>query len=206
MTLSIADPGDTINPTLDSVKVYLEQHVSDPTRGFWYIIPIINGTPGTTTLEQAGSLADSLLCFDISGDITGWADLIRLSIDLYPLKGAGAPPQWYADYLYVYAYKTGILENDLDKIASPTFFVPTIAKNELALTYHLNKPGNISLEIYNSMGGKVFDKKINGNEGTNTITLKEIGQFASGVYYLMLKSINLKGIEKIATGRFIVLN
>ena len=207
--LSIDDPADTTNIALDSVRVYLEQYVTDTTKGFWYVVPIINGTPGTAIPQQEGSLTDSILCFDISADITGWADLIGLDIELHPVKGTGAPPDWYADYLYVYVYSTstGIFdeENEIEKRDSK-LFVPTFAHNEISLTYDLIVAANISIEIYNIVGAKVLKKNINGRIGANNITLKEIGQFSSGVYYLRTKTINQKGIQETNSCKFIVLD
>ena len=209
MILSIADPVDTTNAALDSVRVYLEQYVTDTTKGFWYVVPIINGTPGTATPQQEGSLTDSILCFDISADITCWQELIGLDIELHPKKGTGAPPDWYADYLYVYVYSTstGIFDEESDvERKDSKLFVPTFACNELHFTYNLNTSSNISIEIYNIAGVKVLKKEVNGRAGTNSITLKEIGQFSSGVYYLRTKTINQKGIQETNSCKFIVLD
>lgn len=208
LILSIADPIDTVNVTLDSVKVYLEQHVSDTTKGFWYVVPITNGIPGTATPQLAGSLIDSFLCFDISVDITGWIDLIGLHIELHPKKGTGAPPQWYADYLYVYTYTTtGIFEEGY-KVNRDNLelLMPTIVHNEITFICNLNVPANITIEIYNTTGKKELGKEINGTAGTNTITLKEIRSFAAGVYYLRIKSINQKGVQKVISDKFVVLD
>ncbi|MCK4251230.1 T9SS type A sorting domain-containing protein [candidate division WOR-3 bacterium] len=208
LILSIADPIDTVDVTLDSVKVYLEQHVSDTTKGFWYVVSITNGIPGTATPQQAGTFIDSFLCFDISVDITGWIDLIGLHIELHPKKGTAAPPQWYADYLYVYTYTTtGIFEKEYKvKKDNLKLLMPTIAHNEITFICNLNVPANITIEIYNTTGKKELGKEINGTAGTNTITLKEIRTFAAGVYYLRVKSINQKGVQKVTSGKFVVLD
>lgn len=208
LILGISDPLDTL-ACLDSVKVYLEQYVSDPTKGFWYVVPIINGNPGAATPNQAGTLTDSLICFDISADITCWQELIGLDIELHPKKGTGAPPDWYADYLYVYMYITpiGVFDEGSDAESRDSeLFVPTFALGEINFTYILNTSADISIEIYNIAGVRVFNKELNGRAGTNHITLKEIHHFSSGVYYLRTNTINQKGIQETKTAKFIVLS
>jgi len=111
--VGIANPADTINGRLDSVKVYLEQHVSDTTRAFWYVMPIIWGSPGTATPQQPGSLTDVTLSFNVSASVGSWYNLVGLDVDLRPVKGAGATPSWFADYLYVYAFVTVGIEEEM---------------------------------------------------------------------------------------------
>lgn len=203
LVLSIADPVDTLNAFLDSVKVYLEQHVSDTTKGFWYVIPIINSTPGTATLQQAGSLIDSLLCFDISTDIITWADLIGLSIDLHPKKGTGAPPEWFADYLYVFAYTTtGIFEeeNNITR-KGPNLFVPTIVHHQITFTYDLDDFTNILIEIYNTAGHLVKQFKHEPSKQMNKITWcgddNSGNKLPSGVYFFKLRTEEFTETRKL---------
>lgn len=197
----IADPGDT-SAALDSVKVFLEQYVSDSTRAFWYVTPIINGNPSTSTPQQAGTETESVLSFDISADFTGWADVFALEIQLTPIKGAGAPPDWYADYLYVQAYSAGgIGEEQYGGINDFKLSMPTITRKVLTFAYNLNTASNVVIEIYNIAGEKVLAKEIPGIAGSNNITLNEIGMFSKGVYYLKIKSN-----DSIASGKFIVLD
>ncbi len=190
MTLSFADPTDTVDMALDSVRVYLEQHVNDPTRALWYVRPRINGILRTATPLQAGTLTDSVLCFDISGDITGWADLYDFEIDLHPKLGTGQQPEWYADYCYAYAYSHSITSvgEFIHRNRSTVLLMPTMIHSALSLTYNLDTSGNISLEIYNTLGMKVFSRELYSTEGVNTITLSEVGQFPSGIYYLSIKT------------------
>jgi hypothetical protein len=203
LILNIADPVDTLNAFLDSVKVYLEQYVSDTTKGFWYVIPIINGTPGTATLQQAGSLIDSLLCFDISTDIITWADLIGLSIDLHPKKGTGAPPEWFADYLYVFAYTTtGISEEKNNIIRKGTnVFVPTIVHHQMTFTWDQNDHANIVITIYNTAGCLVKQFRHEPREQRNEITWcgddNSGNKLPSGVYFIKLQAGSYSTMEKL---------
>lgn len=204
MTLSFADPADTVDIVLDSVKVYLEQHVSDTARALWYVRPRINGILRTATPQQAGTLTDSVLCFDISGDITGWADLYDFEIDIHPKLGTGQQPEWYADYCYVRAFSHSITSVDefINRNRSTILLMPTIVHGALSLTYSLDIPGNISLEIYNTLGMKVFSRELYGTRGVNTITLGEVGQFSSGIYYLSVKT----DTEIVQPRKFVVLD
>jgi len=204
LTLSFVDPADTVDRSLDSVKVYLEQHVSDTLRAFWFVRPIINGVPRTSTPQQAGTLTDSVLCFDISGDITGWADLYDFLIDLHPKVGTGQQPEWYADYLYVSTYDHSVVSIDehFNRSYNPVLVMPTIVHNELIFTYNLNTSNSISIDIYNMAGAKVLSKEIHGATDINTITLQEVNQFATGIYYLCIKT----GTEHVKLRKFIVLD
>jgi hypothetical protein len=60
--LQIQTPADT-NGTIDSIKVFLEQCVSDTTHGAWRIRPIINGTPGTVSADIMGTDIDQSHAF-----------------------------------------------------------------------------------------------------------------------------------------------
>lgn len=204
LTLSFADPVDTADRSLDSVKVYLEQYVSDTARARWYLRPVINGTPRTATPQQAGTLTDSVLCFNISSDITGWADLYDFEIDIHPKVGTGQQPEWYADHCYVSAYNHTITSIDEYVIQSrgSVLLMPTIVCGALILRYTVNTSSIISLEVYNALGTTVFSKEIHGTTGVNTITLNEIGQLSSGIYYLLIKT----DTERVQPKKFIVVN
>ncbi len=201
LVLGIADPSDT-SATIDSVMVLLEQYVSDSTKAFWFVTPIINGNPGTSTPQQAGSEQESVLGFDISADITSWADIIALDIELTPIKGVGAPPEWYADYLYVYVYTdAGILEGEYGKANDSRLTIPYIISGALTFTYYLDTPSFITVEVYNSIGEGVLGKNVSGNIGKNRITLGGASELSTGVYYLQVKSVD----SSIESGKFIIL-
>jgi hypothetical protein len=200
MVLRIADPTDTTG-MLDSVYVYLEQYVS-ATNGFWSVIPIINGTPGTQTAEVAGTPSDSMLGFNISGDIAGWADLFDFQIDLIVTKGGGATPDWFADYLHVYLFVGGAGTDGQEEAADSKFTltVPSFAGNQLNFSYGLTAAGPISIEIYNVSGARVLRKELRGQSGANNAML-DIGNLGHGMYFI--KASAPSGIE---TAKFIILN
>jgi len=202
--LSVADPVDTMNSTLDSVKVYLEQYVSDTTKGFWYVVPIVNDIPGTATPLQAGSLIDSLLCFDISTDVVTWTDLAGLMIDLHPRKSTGAPPDWFADYLYVLAYTTttGILEQGNSPIRGDLgLSVPTIVHQQATFTFGLTGSTNILVDIYNAAGRLVRQFSPEQSMQKYKITWRGDDNsgnvLPSGVYFLIIQAGNYCVTEKL---------
>jgi hypothetical protein len=202
LELSFIDPADTADRTLDSVKVYLEQHVSDSQRALWFVRPVINGTRRTATPQQNGSLTDSVLCFDVSSDITGWADLYDFRIELHPKVGTGQQPEWYADYLYVYAYQhsTVGIDGDIAHDRAVILSISTLVRDELHVSYNALIPGDILIEIFNNAGMRVLSKKVQGT----TPTLKEVGQFPTGVYYLSVVSRD-GSIEHGVLRKFIVI-
>lgn len=200
LVLGIADPSDT-SATIDSVMVLLEQYVSDSTKAFWFVTPIINGNPGTSTPQQAGSEQESVLGFDISADITSWADIIALDIELTPTKGPGAPPEWYADYLYVYVYTdAGVFEGEYGKTNDSRLIVPSIVTGALAFTYYLDTPSLIAVEVYNSIGERILSRSVNGNAGENKITLGKVNELSAGTYYIRVKSAD----HNVESGKFII--
>jgi hypothetical protein len=201
--LSTADPVDTLNATLDSVKVHLEQHVSDTTKGFWYVVPIVNNIPGITTPLQAGSLMDSLLIFDISTDVVTWADLVGLTIDLHPRKSTGAPPDWFADYLYVFAYTTatGISEKESNITGRDLdLSIPTIVYQQTNFTFDPSGSTSILVEIYNASGCLV--KEFNQAPCVQSYQITWRGDdnsgniLPSGVYFLRLQADDHCATEK----------
>lgn len=200
--LQILAPTDT-SATLDSVKVFLEQHVSDTTKGFWRVRPIVNGNPGTMSGEVMGTANDELIMFDISAGITGWADLFDLAIDLRNTKvGGGQNPDWFADYLYVHMYTdAGIFESEYKTANDPRLCVPSIVVGSLTFTYYLNEPSLIITEIYNITGEKILRKSVNGNIGKNNITLGKVNELPTGIYYVLVESAD----NSIEAGKFIVL-
>ena len=201
LVLGIIDPSDT-SATIDSVMVLLEQYVSDSTKAFWFVTPIINGNPGTSTPQQAGSEQESVLGFDISADITSWADIIALDIELTPIKGTGAPPEWYADYLYVYVYTdAGVFEGEYGKANDSRLTIPYIISGALTFTYYLDTPSFITVEVYNSIGERILSKNVNGNAGENKITLGKVNELSAGTYYIRVKSAD----SSIESGKFIIL-
>lgn len=207
IVVAIVNPTDTINYRLDSVKVRLEQHVSDTATAFWYVIPIIWGRPGTATPQQPGSLSDVTLSFNISASVASWYNLVGLDVDLRPVKQGGATPSWFADYLYVYAFVTvGILEDKNLVLHKAKLIIPSIAHNELTFTYHLDEPGKVSIAIYSALGNKVLQERVNSKSGMNTVTLKEVGRFSPGVYFLKLTSTDQSDAQYGKTGKFVILH
>ncbi len=202
LTAGIQNPADTTVGTLDSVKVHLEQHVSDTLVARWYVVPVINGRRGTATPEQPGTATDANLIFNISGDITGWADLINLDIDLHPVKGPGAPPEWFADYLHVIAFVTlGITEEKNVNLENVKIVTPTIARGKLTFTYSLTTASDVSVEIFGVSGVNLLQKNVEGTIGANALTLTEIGRFTPGVYFLKVSA----GDHQFGIRKFIVM-
>lgn len=201
LILGIADPSDT-TAVLDSVYIYLEQHVSDTTKGFWHVVPIINGNPGTATPDQAGTLIDDFLGFNITADVTGWADLFDFQVSLHPIKGAGAPPEWFADYLYAYAFAGGVGINEEEQTNKNgfTLSVPSLSGSTLRFAYTLNTAAPVSIEIYNISGARVLKTHARGQPGSNS-SLLNIGNLGHGIYFM--KASTTSGMQ---TAKFIVLN
>lgn len=202
LILQIVVPTDT-SAVLDSIKVNLEQHVSDTTRAAWRVRPHINGAPGTLSGTILGSATDETLVFDISADITGWADMFDLAIELRNTRiGGGQLPEWFADYLYVYVYTdAGILEGEYGKANDSRLTIPYIVSGALTFTYYLDTPSIITVEVYNSIGERILSRSVNGNAGENKITLGKVNELSAGTYYLQVKSVE----SNIESGKFIIL-
>lgn len=190
LILGIEDPIDTTG-TIDSVLVFLEQYVSDTARASWTIRPYIGGAGGTLTTPQFGTANESVLAFNISVDITGWADVIDLSIGVRPARvGGGAAPDWYADYVYVAIYPgMGVYELGPKNIGR-SLFVPTIARSSLIFTYNQFASVDIKVHIYNAMGQRVHSLILDGQAGTATYTVNGLNNLATGVYYLAIQDVD----------------
>lgn len=202
LILQIVVPADT-SAVLDSIKVNLEQYVSDTTRAAWRVRPHINGAPGTMSGAILGSATDETLVFDISADITGWADMFDLAIELRNTRiGGGQLPEWYADYLYVYVYTdAGVFESEYGKTDDSRLIVPSIITGALAFTYYLDTPSFIAVEVYNSIGERILSRSINGNAGENKITFGKVNELSAGTYYIRVKSAD----HNVESGKFIIL-
>lgn len=202
LILQIIVPADT-SAVLDSVKVNVEQYVSDTISAAWRVRPIISGAPGTMSGAILGSATDETLVFDISADITGWADMFDLAIELRNTRiGGGQLPEWFADYLYVYVYTdAGVFEGEHEKVNDSRLIVPSIITGALAFTYYLDTPSFITVDVYNSIGERILSRSVNGNAGENKITLGKVNELSAGTYYLQVKSVD----SSIESGKFIVL-
>lgn len=200
ITVQIADPADTTG-TIDSVYVYLEQYV-DATNGLWNVTPIINGSPGTQTPDIAGTLTDSILGFNVSADIAGWADLFDFQIELTATKGGGATPDWFADHLYVYLFVGGadIHEEAARTGAGFTLSVPTFGTGTLRFAYTLHADSPIYVEIFSISGARVLQKQLQGKSGSHS-TVLHAGNLGHGIYFL--KAASPSGTR---TAKFAVLN
>jgi hypothetical protein len=200
LILRIANPADTTG-TLDSVYVYLEQYVS-AANGFWNVTPVINGVPGTQTADVAGTLADSTLGFNITADITGWADLFDFQIDLSNAKGGGATPDWFADHLYAYVFVGGadVGEETGQPITTFTLSAPSLSRSTLRFAYSLDADAPVTVEIFNVSGARVLQTQLAGKTGSNRAVLN-IGNYGHGVYFL--KATAPSGTR---TAKFMVLN
>ena len=202
LDLQIIAPIDT-SAALDSVKVFLEQYVSDTTRAAWRFRPVINGNPGTISGEILGTATDEYIMFDISPDITGWADLFDLAVQLRNTKVGGGPgPEWYADYLYVHVYTdAGVFESEYGKTHDSRLIVPSIVTGALTFTYYLDTPSLIAVEVYNSIGERILSRSVNGNAGENKITLGKVNELSAGTYYIRVKSAdhNVESVKFIIT-------
>lgn len=201
LQLQIVVPTDT-SATLDSVKVFLEQYVSDTTKGAWRVRPIVNGNPGALSGEILGTATDEYIMFDISADITGWVDLFDLAIELRNTKVGGGPdPEWYADYLYVYVYTdAGVFEGEHEKVSDSRLIVPSIVTGVLAFTYYLDTPSLIAVVVYNSIGERILSRSVSGNAGENKITLGKVNELSAGTYYIRVKSAD----HNVESGKFII--
>lgn len=201
LILQIVVPADT-SAVLDSIKVNVEQYVSDTISAAWRVRPIINGVPGTMSGAILGSATDETLVFDISADITGWADMFDLAIELRNTRiGGGQLPEWFADYLYVYIFTgTGVFEGEHEKANDSRLIIPSIITGALAFTYCLDTPSLIVVEVYNSIGGKILSRSVNGNAGENKITLGKVNELSAGTYYIRVKSAD----HNVESGKFII--
>lgn len=202
LILQIFVPADT-SAVLDSIKVNLEQYVSDTTRAAWRVRPIINGVPGTLSGTILGSATDETLVFDISADITGWADMFDLAIELRNTRiGGGQLPEWYADYLYVYVYTdAGVFESEYGKVNDSRLTIPSIISGSLTFTYYLDIPSLIAVGVYNSIGERILSRSVNGNAGENKITFGKVNELSAGTYYIRVKSAD----HNVESGKFIIL-
>lgn len=201
VVLQIEAPTDTTG-TIDSIKVFLEQYVSDTSRAAWRVRPIMGGTPGNNSTDVMGTMSDQLISFDISAEITGWQDLFDLTVDLRGIKvGGGQNPDWYADYLYVFVYSdVGIFETRAS-IGDSKLNIPRIVTGALSFSYYLEMPSKILISVYNSIGQRVLTEKILGVSGRNHINIGKMKELSRGVYYIHVVTVN----NRVEKGKFILI-
>jgi len=199
----VADPTDTSN-VIDSVIVFLEQYVSDAIRGAWYIRPHFLGVPGTSTPEQMGTETESVLMFNITADITGWADIYDLEIGVRNMKVRGGQnPEWYADYVYVGVYPgMGINEYGTDD-RMLELMMPTIVRSTLCFNVTQITSTDLDAVIYDVTGKSVYSETLEGHAGTMTYRINGLERLAGGVYYLVVQDFHNSLFK---TGKFIVMD
>lgn len=182
LIMDLSNPEDTLG-YINSVKVFLEQHVSDPAKANWYVVPIVNGISGASSPRVPGTLNDSVLTFDISNAISTWNDILSLSLELHTRKGTGAPPEWFADYLYVFVYTTpqGIEESPGNTKKHIVFTGGTLVFN---LNCEMNKI--VSIGLFNKSGVKIMESKQHVNTGINTIELRPPDNLPSDIFFISI--------------------
>jgi hypothetical protein len=200
--LQVADPTDT-SYTIDSVIVFVEQYVSDETKAAWYIRPYFLGVPGTTTPDVMGTETESVITFNITADITGWADIYDLEIGVRNAKvGGGANPEWYCDYVYIGVWPGMGIEEYGGNDRSLEMLMPTIVRSKLCFTVSQLTSTDLSTDIYDVSGKKVYSDILDGQAGTYTYSINDLDFLARGVYYLVVQDLQ---DNHVRTGKFIVM-
>lgn len=93
---------------------------------------------------------------------------------------------------------TGVIENDLTVLLN---CYPNPAKDYFMIDYSLSGPQNVSVRLYNLLGGEVLIKKIDKkNSGNHTMDI-ETKELSPGIYLLEFKTRSLTATKKIVIAK-----
>ncbi len=90
----------------------------------------------------------------------------------------------------------GIETHNNNAFASSISNYPNPFNNTTTIAVTLTESKAVSINIYNTIGGLVFSKKVDGNVGTNNVTF-DGGQLSSGVYYYTVTAGNEQATKKM---------
>ncbi len=88
------------------------------------------------------------------------------------------------------------IENHNNTFASSINNYPNPFNNTTTIAVTLTESKAVDIKVYNTIGGLVFSKKIDGNVGTNNVTF-DGGALSSGVYYYTVTAGNQQATKKM---------
>lgn len=114
------------------------------------------------------------------------------------------PPHYTSSYVYQSASApvanivAGIkeVENNL-----AIYMYPNPANNTTSIGYHLDNPENVNLELFNSLGQKVYGANQGIISAGQHSLVMNVGQFEQGVYFIRLTTDNATVVKKLVIQR-----
>ena len=91
--------------------------------------------------------------------------------------------------------RTIVLRNDLGTIKGTVAPNPFISN--LNVSYKLDREEKVHIRIYDQMGRMLKYYQVQGNKGTNTHNLNDLGSLPAGTYTIEVKGDNIKFQQKL---------
>lgn len=137
------------------------------------------------TVERSKDLNTIETVCMVTGAGNSSAIKVYTDMDGYPYDRISYYRLKQTDYDGKYSYSGWrTVNNNIENIFDIIHAYFNASTNECMITFTVPDNGDVELNLFNTIGGSVFSKKIYAGKGINTFTFTRSGGFSTGIYHL----------------------
>ncbi|MCX6230197.1 MAG: Omp28-related outer membrane protein [Bacteroidetes bacterium] len=144
------------------------------------------------TVTTAGTVRSKTYTYTLPASIS------NINLDMYNIEVIAFITEGKQEIVTAGGFKLPVAVNEVNNTIDLSFY-PNPAKDNVQLSFNLSKKENVSINIYNSIGGLVFTQNKGELQSGNHTSNLNVNTLASGIYF-----VNVKAGEIIISKKLVI--